>query len=193
MTEPVTPVQLRASADAIKANGNGAAAIKAEPIAIDTSKPVKAIPKDSIKLAEFAQNAFEVIVTGCDDPKELMHPDYWPNGGALFKPFDLVRCRDALRRWWAELLVIESDIGRVRLFLLRSTPLPKTEQLGEARCPPNWTITEDPAGRGGFIGQRRDPKSGAVTTLDSQTLPFPSRESCLRAILDHASVRQVTQ
>lgn len=75
------------------------------------AKPLKSIDMTALQLFDFGNAHWRVVAPKDVTPESLENPALWNIVSMKLRPFDLITVLAANARWWAELLVLQSERG----------------------------------------------------------------------------------
>ncbi len=155
------------------ANGNG------------TDKPREIAPfrPDYLRAIEFDNQRWRLSVPEGVEPSHLEDGALWAVCGAKkLRSFDVVEVVGFGGRWWAEVLVAESQLGRTRLKLLRVVEVEPAAQHQQRDMPAGHDVLFDAQSQT-FTGFR-------LKDMVPLTPKCSTPEAAYRQLVDHATLRR---
>lgn len=143
------------------------------------------IPFNAAQLSEYVSNSRHVTVPAGTKIEELLVPDAWGPLSQHLKARDELHCQPADGGWYAQFLVRAAWSGGAQVVLVHQVKLPPMMERSADRVPPGYTIRQEET-----VGWtiRRDADSVVMASQSSHP-ELTDRESCVRHLLQHATLR----
>lgn len=144
--------------------------------------PIKPLNPSAVTFLEARNNTWSAVVDAGTTQERLLNSGLWSVAGERFRQFDIVHVIEASRAYYAQLLVVASGRGYCHMAILNWLPLEQTLTADGGQLPPGFKIE--------YRGPDTEARYCALRLADSVTIVsgMPSREECLAALLNHASL-----
>lgn len=146
-----------------------------------TTKAIE-LKRSDKTLRDQVGNVWRLLVQAGTTPADYLEPAALGAAAADLQPYDRIEALARDERWWGEYLVTDTGPGWATLLLLRTVDLPKRSDGGETRVPAGHRIYRGAADEAWVVFRDTD----GVTMSNGHR----DRETALRWLLDHATLRQ---